>query len=60
MQAADLQAIEEHVQDVCTTLAARMFDAKELHHTTGIQQFPKQVFLHANLRLSASLVDTLG
>jgi hypothetical protein len=51
MQAADLLAIEEHVQDVCAALAARMFDATATCHTTGMQEFPKQVFLRALMTL---------
>jgi hypothetical protein len=49
MQAADLLAIDEHVQDVCTELATRMFDAKATPDTTGIQEFQRQVFLNATL-----------
>jgi hypothetical protein len=60
MQAADLLAIEEHVQDVCTALAGRMFDAQATHHSTGIQQFPKQVFLHATSRLFGCLPVTFS
>jgi hypothetical protein len=51
MQAADLLAIEEHVQDVCAALAARMFDATATRHSTGVQEFPKQVCLHASVTL---------
>jgi hypothetical protein len=47
MQAADLLAIEEHVQDVCSALATRIFDAQATCHTTGMQEFPQQVLLYA-------------
>jgi hypothetical protein len=60
MQAADLLAIDEHVQDECTELATRMFDAEATHDTTGIQEFPRQVFLHAALTPFASLVGASG
>jgi hypothetical protein len=51
MQAADLLAIEEHIQDVCTALSAKMFDATATCDTKGIQEFSKQVFLTATVTL---------
>jgi hypothetical protein len=57
MQAADLLAIEEHVQDVCSVLASRMFGAKAPRDSTGIQEFPQQVFLDSTPTAFESLVN---
>jgi hypothetical protein len=58
MQAADLLAIEEQVQAVCSALATRIFDAQATCYTTGMHEVPQQVFLYAFVLPFESLVGT--
>jgi hypothetical protein len=60
VQAADLPGIEQHVQEVCSTLAARLFDAKATPCTTGVQGLPKQVRLYASMTRFEALVGALS
>jgi hypothetical protein len=45
LQAADLLAIESHVKDTCSALAARLFVEKPRHHNST-ECVPAQVLLH--------------
>jgi hypothetical protein len=56
LQAADLLAIESHVQDVCSALAARLFASGPRHRNESTQFCPTQVLLCSLVNFFMSLV----
>jgi hypothetical protein len=56
VQAADLLGIQQHVQEVCSALAARLFDEKATPCTTGVQEVAKRVRLFATATNFESLI----
>jgi hypothetical protein len=46
LQAADVLAVEAHVQEVCRALATQLFGAEPSHCSKGVQEVTGQVLIH--------------
>jgi hypothetical protein len=51
LQAADILAIDSHVEEVCHALAARLFSVNQTHHHVNSVLLATKVLLHALVTL---------